>query len=479
MSDNIQTSQEMERTPEEETLVMRLRIFSRMRWIAILGVIVVTVVVRYGFDIFFPTLPVYIVCVFMAIYNLILIRQVQGIAELPPERVIPSVRKFTYSHILLDMLALTILLHFTGGMENPFLFFFVFHIVLASIGLNYRVVYLLSTVAIVMVSLLFGLEYFNIIPHVNLQGFVLPSRYHDPARVLGEIVALAIILYVVTYVATSVTGELRKRQRQVVALRERLLEEKTGELERASGQIDALKEERDKFLRFIGIAAHDLKAPLTAIQGFLWVILGGFAGAISDKQKNMLERSSHRITELLGLISDLLDIPRIETGQIVQEMKEMSLRQVIKNSIDGQRNLAEEKGIKLKVEISEGLPRIKGSAPRIQQVVTNLVNNAINYTEKGTVTVRVQEQGRDLLVEVTDTGIGIPPDDMPRLFEDFFRASNVAIKGTGLGLSISRRIVEAHGGRIWVESPVRGTDGGSRFSFTLPKAKASKRRKTS
>jgi len=263
----------------------------------------------------------------------------------------------------------------------------------------------------------------------------------------------------------------------VVALRERLLAEKTGELERASGEIDALKEERDKFLRFIGIAAHDLKAPLTAIQGFLWVMLGGFAGAISDKQRNMLERSTHRITELLGLISDLLDIPRIETGQIVQEMKEISLRQVIKNSVDGQRNLADEKGIKLKIEIPEGLPKIKGSATRLQQVVTNLVNNAINYTEKGTVTIRVQGQDKDLLVEVTDTGIGIPPGDMSRLFEDFFRASNVDIKGTGLGLSISRRIVEAHGGRIWAESPVSGTNCGSRFCFTLRKMSTAKRRK--
>jgi signal transduction histidine kinase len=110
-------------------------------------------------------------------------------------------------------------------------------------------------------------------------------------------------------------------------------------------------------------------------------------------------------------------------------------------------------------------------------VVTNLVNNAINYTPKGTVTVRVTEQGKELLVEVTDTGIGIPAEDMPRLFEDFFRASNVEIKGTGLGLSISRRIVEAHGGRIWAESPVPGTDGGSRFCFTLRKMSMPRRRK--
>jgi signal transduction histidine kinase len=123
----------------------------------------------------------------------------------------------------------------------------------------------------------------------------------------------------------------------------------------------------------------------------------------------------------------------------------------------------------IKVEVPEVLPPIKGSAPRLKQVITNLVNNAIRYTPGGNVTVRVQEQGDDLLIEVMDTGIGIPREDMPRLFEDFFRGSNVEIKGTGLGLSIAKRIVEAHGGKIWVESPCPETNTGCRFSCTLPK----------
>jgi signal transduction histidine kinase len=479
MSDKVPAIQENERTPEEETLVMRLRVFTNMRWFAILGVVIVTLVARYVFDIGFPTLPVYIICVFIALYNLVLIQQVRGLGKLPPELVIPRVRLYGYVHILFDMFILTVLLHFTGGMENPFIFFFVFHIVLASIGLNYRVVYLLSTIAIVMVSLMVGLEYANMIPHVNLEGFVYPTRYQQGSRILGELAALGVLLYGTTYVTTSVAGELRKRQRQVVTLRERLLKEKTGELERASDEIAKLEEERNRFLRFIGIAAHDLKAPLTAIQGFLWVMLGGFAGEISDKQKNMLERSTRRISELLTLISDLLDIPRIETGQIVQEMKEVSLRQAIKNSLESQRSLAQEKGVRIKVELPEGLPKIKGSASRLQQVMNNLVNNAINYTPEGTITIRVQEKPSHLLVEVMDTGIGIPPDDIPKLFEDFFRASNVEAKGTGLGLSITRRIVEAHGGKIWVESPCPESNTGCKFSFTIPKISKAKRRQRS
>jgi two-component system phosphate regulon sensor histidine kinase PhoR len=265
--------------------------------------------------------------------------------------------------------------------------------------------------------------------------------------------------------------ELRRRQQEVIDLRERLLHERTGQLEQASIEIAKLEEEKQRFLHFIGIAAHDLKAPLTAIQGFLWVMLGGYSGELSDKQKNMLERSSRRITELLNLISDLLDIPRIESGQALQEIKEISMREVVKRALDDLRSTAKEKGIKLKVELPQNLPRIHGSSTRLQQVITNLVSNAINYTPDGTVTIKITERAKELVVEVSDTGIGIPPAELPQIFDDFFRASNVEARGTGLGLSITRRIVEAHGGRIWAESPCSDSQQGSKFTLTLPKKK--------
>src|SRR4030042_3587543 len=228
MSDKIPAGVETERTPEEETLVMRLSVFNKMRWVAILGVIVVTLIARHAFDIGFPTVPVYIVCVFMALYNLVLMQQVRGLRKLRADLVIPRVRQYMYIHIVLDMFALITLLHFAGGIENPFVFFFVFHVVLASMGLSYRVAYLLSTIAIIMVSLLFGLEYAGTIPHINLEGFALPTRYHQPSRILAVLTALAILLYGATSLTTAIAGELRKRQRQVMALRESLLQEKTG-----------------------------------------------------------------------------------------------------------------------------------------------------------------------------------------------------------------------------------------------------------
>jgi signal transduction histidine kinase len=183
----------------------------------------------------------------------------------------------------------------------------------------------------------------------------------------------------------------------------------------------------------------------------------------------MLERSSVRVKELLDLISDLLDIPRIETGQIVQEMKAVSLGEIIESCCDAVSKPAEEKGIKLRLELPQGLPEIRGAGPRLQQVMANLLDNAIRYTPKGTVTIAVREQEKEIQVEVRDDGIGIPAEDLPKIFTDFFRGSNIEVRGTGLGLSIARRIVEAHGGRIWAESPCPETNKGCKFTFTLPK----------
>jgi signal transduction histidine kinase len=428
------------------------------------------------FHIGFPTTAAYAVCVFVTLCNLALLYQARRLRKMPTSQAIQQSRIWGTVHLLLDLAAFTVLLHFTGGIENPFIFYFVLHIIGASIILHYMSVYLLATSVIVLVALLVGLEYAGAIPHVNLVGFADPTLYREGSYVLAVLLVLGSALFAATYMATSVAGELRKSQRAVVNLSQRLLKKRTGELERASVEIAKLEEEKNRFLRFLGIAAHDLKAPLTAIQGFLWIMLGGYSGDITDKQRNMLERSTFRIKELLNLISDLLDIPRIETGQIVEEMKLTSLGKVIKASIGDLRGAAKEKKLKLEVELPPALPRIDGSAPRLQQAVTNLVSNAINYTPEGSVTVRVSEEAKEIRVEVRDTGIGIPAEDMPRLFEDFFRASNVETKGTGLGLSITRRIVEAHGGRIWAESPCPETGKGSRFTFTLPKKAENKRR---
>jgi len=252
-------------------------------------------------------------------------------------------------------------------------------------------------------------------------------------------------------------------------LKSDMLFEKTKELEQISKDVAKLKEEKRRIIRFLSAITHDLRAPLSATQSCLWAIMGGYAGAVTDEQKDLLERSTRRIDGLLALIADLLDIPRIEAGQLVQEMKEISFNEVVESSVDSIEGLVKQKNLTLNVDLPAVSPKMCGSGRRLQQVMTNLLGNAANYTEEGTILVRVTDAEDELRVEVLDSGVGIPPEELRKLFQDFFRGSNVRSDGTGLGLSISRRIVEAHGGKIWAESPCPETGRGSKFTFTLPK----------
>lgn len=456
-------------TPEERALLFRLRVYVNMRWLVVLGIIGCTLVATQVFHISFSTLPVYIICAVIVLYNILLFRWTGTLQREEAGLVVKKAETQGNIQILLDLVALTVLLHYTGGIENPFIFFYLAHTIAASIVLPKRQAYILATLAIFMITLVVSLEYADVIPHVNLVGFALPDSYKEFSRVVGVLFAVATLIYGCTYVVTAVAGELRRRQREMVLLKDQLLEKRTEELELASNEIAKLEDERNRFARFLGVVAHDLQSPLVATQSLISYILDGYTGQITDGQKDLLDRGVRRIDSLLTLITDLLDIPRIETGQIKREMRDISLNEVVKRSLEGLDSLAQQKGLTLKVELSKGEPRVNGASRRLQQVITNLVSNSINYTNDGTVLVRVADIDNEVRVEVIDSGIGILPEDLPRLFNDFFRGSNVGSKGTGLGLSISKRIVEAHGGKIWAESPAPETQKGSKFTFAIPK----------
>lgn len=229
-----------------------------------------------------------------------------------------------------------------------------------------------------------------------------------------------------------------------------------------------LSRSRDTLAHVISIAFHDLKSPIAAVQSYQQVMLDGYAGEISEKQKHMLLRSSERIKELLNLINNILDISRIVTGQL--HMERTSLLEVADSSIKTAQLLARENGVQLNIDVAKGLPPIAGAPNRLSQLFNNLLENAIKFTpEGGSITVKISDKEDYVLVEVTDTGIGISAKELPRIFDDFYRGIDVDATGAGLGLSIAKKIVEAHNGKIWVESPCPETGIGSKFSFTLPK----------
>ncbi|HDQ72410.1 MAG TPA: response regulator [Chloroflexi bacterium] len=220
---------------------------------------------------------------------------------------------------------------------------------------------------------------------------------------------------------------------------------------------------------FVSNVSHELRTPMTAIKGYGDLLHAGAVGPLNDEQKRFLKIIKNNADRLTALINDLLDISRVETGRVRFEPKSMHIGDVIADVVNALAVPAEGKGQTLTYEIVGGLPKIIGDKDRLNQVVTNLVGNAIRYTpEGGKIEVRAYPVEGAVRVDVTDSGIGIAPDDLAHLFERFYRADHPLVQeaaGTGLGLSISRMFVEMHGGRVWVESEL---GKGSTFTFILP-----------
>ena len=225
---------------------------------------------------------------------------------------------------------------------------------------------------------------------------------------------------------------------------------------------------RDTLGHVLSVVFHDLKAPLAATESYHRAMLGGFAGELSDDQRNMLQRSSTRISELLNVISRMTDVSRVDARDLV--MTKVSLAQVVSESVDAMQPLAREKGLLLQADIPDHLQPIQGDHEQLKLVLANLLSNGIKFTPAGgTVKVRVIDGAEYVETQVRDSGVGIPPEELPRIFDDFYRGLDLAEKGAGLGLSIAKRIVEAHHGQIWAVSPCPDTGKGTQFVFSLPR----------
>ncbi len=251
---------------------------------------------------------------------------------------------------------------------------------------------------------------------------------------------------------------------------EQRLREKITQLNYSNEELQKVEDAKVKLLGFISMVAHDLKAPLAAIQTYFSIMLGGYTGELSEKHRDLIEKSSVRVDGLLELISDLLDISRIESGQIVQEMQRVSIAELAGAPVEDATGMADQKGIELNADIPCDLPTVNGSPTRLQQVFTNLLSNAVKFTpEGGTVSFTLEINGQNIIAQIQDTGIGIPDAELSRIFDDFYRASNVVqLPGTGLGLPIVKRIIESHGGQIEIESPCTETGNGCKVTFSLP-----------
>ncbi len=231
------------------------------------------------------------------------------------------------------------------------------------------------------------------------------------------------------------------------------------------------KSSTDTLAYFVSLVSHELRAPLAAIENYLNVMLDGFAGELSDKQRRMLQRSVLRVSDLRSLIGDIVDLARMRPEQIQADFEVIDPGEIGAESIEDVRLAAGEKNVRIKIEPAPKFEKIVGARRRLRQVFTNLLTNAIKFSPSGsTVTFRARYEPDAVIFEVEDEGIGIPPDDQPHIFDDFFRAENVGdVSGVGLGLSIARKVMDAHSGQILVTSPYVEGKTGTRFTVVIPR----------
>jgi signal transduction histidine kinase len=243
------------------------------------------------------------------------------------------------------------------------------------------------------------------------------------------------------------------------------VEARTRELQEANRSLEIASQHKSQFLANM---SHELRTPLNAILGYTELIVDGIYGDVPPKIDEILQRVQQSGRHLLGLINDVLDLSKIEAGELRLSLNDYSMADVVHTVVTAVEALAAEKQLALAVSVPADLPTGRGDERRIAQVLLNLVGNAIKFTETGSVTIAVGAVNGEFAVSVSDTGPGIPKADQERIFQEFQQVDSSSTRtkgGTGLGLPIARKIIDLHGGRMWVESDL---GKGSTFAFTLP-----------
>lgn len=597
----------------------------RLRWFAGLGVIVAIGVASQLLGLGLATTPLYAIGLTILGYNTLFW---QRLRYLQCDLTGASAEALALARwqITADWIAMTLLIHFSGGVESPAILYFFFHIILAALLLSAQATYGFAALATVLVGGLALLEYLGLLPHVSVVGFLPGPLYRQPFYVGGVIFFFVSTIFASAYLATGLAGRLRRREAEVVALSQQLsyaygrqqilyesaqtvsstlelqqvldrltrgateamkvrgcsirLLDATGtrlyiasayglsadyinkgdlQLDRnplarevlsgkpvvvddvtADGRLQYQAESKAEGIRstlsvplwgrggplgllrvyctrpyrfsadditfltaiahhgsialenalayqalqhldeakrkFVLMVTHELRSPVSVVRSLLRTLAGGYAGALTPTQQDMIARALRRSDFLQTLIDDLLDMAAGKTGLREEEpLTPVGVTELVKRVVERYRTPAAEKQIALTLTLdpTASSSLVLATAAGLDRLFNNLISNALKYTaEGGQVTVAVSQSPGQIGIEISDTGIGIPEEGLQHLFEEFYRAPNAKAlvrEGTGLGLVIVKDLVTRYGGQIQVRSAV---GVGTTFAITLPLAPA-------
>jgi signal transduction histidine kinase len=433
-----------------EELRARISWLVRLRWLATAGTAITVAVAPLFIPVRLHQRPLYAVTAGLGAYNLLLWVLLRGEPRLLRGAALPW---FANLQITIDLAFLTALLHFAGGVENPFVGYYVFHIVIASILLSRAATYSQATLAVAMLVLMAVLEASGKVAHHAL-GFLPEGLYRNPHYVFPVLFSVGTMLYAAAFIASSITSRLRRREGEIVQL-SISLRKHADDLEHAYAILDGLERGKSEYLYR---AAHHLRSPLGAIENMLAAISQGLTGPLSEQSREMLERARRRVRMMLDLARDLLVLSRAREAELLAEPETVDLAALVRGLAEDFREQARAAAVHFTALLADDGCEIVGDRESLAELVENLVSNAVKYTTAGgTVRVALRRSGDRVEVCVSDSGIGIPPEEQQLVFDEFYRARNAresGKEGTGLGLSIVKAVTRAHRGQVAIESAV-------------------------
>jgi len=378
-----------------------------------------------------------IIITFSILFYNVILHWVRRYIRSEPDKFNPL--HFSLVQMALDLYALTLLVYYTGTIESPLYMLYIFHIIIGSLMLPGFVIHTVAyTTIIIFVSLTLG-EYYNLIPHHSVDGLLATSFHNDIKYVIAFVSIFTFVMIMSVVLANKIAKQLYKMEQDLVE---------------SFNLLNAAEAEKQKYIMSV---VHEIKSPISALHSYLDLILQKFLGPLDEKVEEKLKRARTRSDEAIQLINNVLQISKLRlVDEVIKEP--VDIRQLVCYIISQQKINIETKKIKLilKDEIKkEGL--IKGDKLLLEIAFSNLIGNAIKYVDNnGMIEIKLVKENDKIVIKISDNGIGIPLNEIDKIFHDFYRASNIRQKdyeGSGLGLAFVKQIIEHHGGSIEVKSP--------------------------
>lgn len=403
----------------------------RLRWFAAGGYFIATFIAKNTVDLNLPYDRIWIVLAILTAINLIYYTILKVVKDFS----FNTELLFLSVHIIIDLILLTLLLHFSGGIENPIFFFYLFHVVMSSIVFPGWIPFLIATFIIWLFAGLILLEYTHIAYHYCIYN----GTMHDNQVYLVLVfVIFTITVYVSTYICTTFMKMFRSIKRKI---------------DEQNLQLIKADEQKTAFYRF---TSHELKSPIIAIKTSIDGVLKNSGNNLDSRSQNILERASARSDQMLNIIKELLVLSQKRSvfKEIQHEL--INFAEILNDIVGQEQEQASSKNIQINTDLS--CPNLTFHADKedIKKIFSNLINNSIRYTDEGgSINISCMKKHSKIVILIQDSGIGIPKKDLKKIFQEFYRAENakkIVQFGTGLGLSLVKQIVENYGGKIKVKS---------------------------